>query len=66
MARPATKAIKLKDGFYIEVRNKGAQSGIKIRRNSKEMMQMAVKQYEKTKVVLQLGEMKNGAWVDGK
>jgi hypothetical protein len=30
MGRPATKPIKLKDGYYIEIRNRGANSGIKL------------------------------------
>ena len=29
MARPATAPIKLKDGFYIELRNQGGLKGIK-------------------------------------
>jgi hypothetical protein len=34
MGRPATKPIELRDGFYIEIRNKGSKSGIRIRRNN--------------------------------
>ena len=30
MGRPPTKPKKLRDGFYIEVRNRGANSGIKL------------------------------------
>ena len=47
MGRPATKPTKLKDGYYIEVRNKGSKSGIKIRRDSKEAMLTAIKDYER-------------------
>lgn len=60
MGRPATKPTKLKDGYYIEVRNKGSKSGIKIRRDSKEAMLMAVKGYERVKDVIVLGKSKNG------
>ncbi|HLU84354.1 MAG TPA: hypothetical protein VKZ45_02680 [Vicingaceae bacterium] len=61
MGRPATKPTKLKDGFYLEIRNKGAKSGgIKIRRDSKEAMLSAIKEYERVKDVVVLGESKNG------
>lgn len=30
MGRPATKPTKLKDGFYLEIRNKGAKSESKL------------------------------------
>jgi len=35
MGRPPTRPKKLKDGFYIEIRNKGSKTGIKIRRDTK-------------------------------
>lgn len=60
MGRPATKPTKLKDGFYLEIRNKGAKSGIKIRRDSRESMLSAIKEYERVKDVVVLGESKNG------
>jgi len=60
MGRPATKPTKLKDGYYIEVRNKGSKSGIKIRRDSKEAMLTAIKDYERVKDVVVLGKSKNG------
>jgi len=66
MGRPATKPTKLRDGFYIEVRNKGSRSGIKIRRDSKEAMMLAIKEYERVKDVIVLGEFKNGKSVDEK
>ena len=49
MGRPPTKPKKLRDGFYIEIRNKGSKSGIKIRRDNKEQMLDAIKEYEKIK-----------------
>lgn len=62
MGRPATKPTRLKDGFYIEVKNSG-QSGIRLRRDTKEQMLLAAKQYAKTKEVIILGEVKNDKWV---
>lgn len=66
MGRPATKPTKLRDGFYVEVRNKGSRSGIKIRRDTKEAMLLAVKEYERVKDVVVLGEFKNGKAVSAK
>jgi len=60
MGRPATRPTKLKDGYYIEVRNKNQRSGIKIRRDSKELLMQAIKEYGKTKDVTVLGKLKNG------
>ena len=64
MGRPATKPKELKDGFYVEIRNKGARTGIKIRRDNKQQMMFAVKEYEKNKEVIVLGEFKNGKSID--
>tara|TARA_B100000508_G_scaffold141026_1_gene145231 strand:+ start:5287 stop:5514 length:228 start_codon:yes stop_codon:yes gene_type:complete len=67
MGRPPTKPAKLKDGFYIEVRNEGSKAnGIKIRRDTKEEMMMAVEDYSRIKDVNILGELKNDKWVDKK
>ena len=61
--RPPTRQIKLMDGFYIEVRNKGSRDkGVKIRSASKEAMMAIAKQYEKNKDVAILGEYKNEEW----
>ena len=60
MGRPSTKPKKLKDGFYIEVRNKGAKSGLKIRRETEAQMLFAKKSYDKTKDVIVIGEVING------
>lgn len=60
MGRPITREIKLKDGFYIEVKSKGAQKGIKIRRDSYNEIQFAMKQYKNAYDVQYLGEMKDG------
>ncbi len=64
MGRPSTKPKKLRDGFYIEVRNKNSKTGIKIRRDTKEQMLSSIKEYAKTKDVIVLGEFINGKPVD--
>jgi hypothetical protein len=66
MGRPATLPKKKKDGFYLEIRNKGAKSGIIIIRDSEESMMQAVKQYQNTKDIIILGEHRNGKRVDEK
>ena len=64
MGRPPTRPIKFRDGFYIEIRNKGKNTGIKLHRDTKEQMMRTIKEYEQTKDVLILGESKNGKWVN--
>lgn len=64
MGRPATRPAKLKDGFYIEVRNKGARSGIKIRRDNKADMLEAVKDYRRLKDITILGESVNDKFIE--
>jgi len=66
MGRPPTKPAKLKDGYYLELRNKGASSGIRIQRDTKEQIDFAIKDYEKTKEVIILGEVKNGKFLNDK
>lgn len=63
MGRPPTRPSALRDGWYIEVKNKGAASGIKIVRENKEQMMMAVEEYSRTKQVVILGECKKGKFV---
>lgn len=63
MGRPPTKPARLRDGFYIEVRNSGAQ-GIRIRRDTREQMLLAAEDYSRTKDVVILGEMKDDKWID--
>ncbi len=62
MGRPPTNPskIKLKPGFYIEIRGIGAKTGIKIQRDTYDEIQVAIKKYETTYEVIYLGEMKNG------
>ena len=64
MGRPPTKPKKLRDGFYIEVRNKRSTSGVKVRRDTKEQMEMAIKEYERSKDVIVIGEIKDGVPID--
>ena len=66
MGRPATKPAKLKDGYYIELRNKGASSGIRIQRDTKEQMEYAMIDYQRTKDVVYLGQVLNGKFVNDK
>jgi hypothetical protein len=66
MGRPSTKPKKLKDGFYLEVKNQGAKSGIKIRRDTYEEMMIAKKNFERTKEVKVLGEVIDDTFVEEK
>jgi hypothetical protein len=58
--RPRTGQIQLRDGFYIEVCNKGIKRGVKIRSESKKAMEDIAGHYEKYKEVIILGEYKSG------
>ena len=60
MGRPATKPTELRDGFYIEIRNRGSKTGVKIRRDTEEQMKMAIKEYEQSKDVVVIGEVSKG------
>ena len=65
MGRPATKPTELKDGYYIEVRNRNQKTGgIKIRRDTEEQMLLALEEYKKSTDVTVLGELKNGKMLD--
>ena len=66
MGKPSTKPKKLKDGFYLEVKNQGAKSGIKIRRDTFEEMMQAKKSFERTKEVKVLGEVIDDKFVNDK
>ena len=65
MARPSTREKRLKDGYYMEVRNNGGERGIKIRRESKEQIDSAMEEYKRTKEVAYLGLVKNGKFIEG-
>lgn len=66
MGRPPVLPKKKKDGFWLEVRNKGARTGTILIRDSYQAMMQAAKQYEMTKDVIILGEHKNGKKVEEK
>lgn len=63
MGRPSIKQRDLKDGFYIEIRNKNSKMGVKIRRDNKAQMLTAIEEYKKVKDVIVFGEFKNGKLV---
>ena len=67
MARQSKK-IGLKDGHYIEIKSNLAnhQSPILVRRNNMEEIDIALKQYGKTKSVRYYGEIKNQKLVANK
>lgn len=58
--RRRTGAIRLKNGFYIEVSDMGAKTGMKIRSESKMAMEDIANRYAKYKKVSILGEYKDG------
>jgi hypothetical protein len=60
MGRPAKKPKPYEMVFYIEIRNKNSNTVVKIRRDNKHQMLLAVKNYEQSKKVILLGEIKNG------
>jgi hypothetical protein len=66
MGRPPVLPKKKKDGFWLEVRNKGAKTGTILIRDSYQAMMQAAKMYETTKDVIILGEHKNGKKVEEK
>lgn len=60
MGRPSRKPKDLKDGYYIEVRNKNQRNGVKIRRETLEQLLLAIEEYKETKEVIVLGKSENG------
>ena len=60
MGRPSTKPKDLRDGYYIEVKNKNQKSGIKIRRDTESQLLMAIEEYKENKEVVVLGKQENG------
>lgn len=64
MGRPPVLPKKKKDGYYIEIRNKGAKSGTIIIRDSEQAMMQAARQYQTTKDVIILGKHENGKRVE--
>lgn len=65
MGRPPILPKKKKDGFYIEVKNKGAKTGgVILIRDTYEAMMQAARMYERSKDVTILGEHRNGKRVE--
>ena len=64
MGRPPTKPKRFKDGFYIEVRNKGANAGMKIHFDTEHEMKDAAIMYGTYKEVVILGEHKRDRWLN--
>lgn len=60
MGRPSTKPKDLRDGYYIEVRNKNQKSGVKIRRDTRSQLLLAIDEYKESKEVIILGKSENG------
>ena len=52
--------LKIKNGFYIEVCNKGVKKGMKIRSENQQAMENAASLYAGYKEVIIIGEYKNG------
>lgn len=63
MGRPGINPKTLRDGYYIEIRNKNSNVGVKILRDNKEQMLRAANSYERSKDVILIGEIKNGKLV---
>ena len=59
--RQSFRQVQLKDGFYIEVCNKGNTRGVKIWSKSKEAMDEAADWNSMGKDVLKLSEFKDGS-----
>jgi len=60
MGRPLTAPVKLREGYYIELRRTGAHSGIKIRRDTYAEIEMAIVKYKPTYECHYLGKMVKG------
>lgn len=60
MGRPSTKPKDLRDGYYIEVRNKNQKSGVKIRRDTRSQLLLAIDEYKVSKEIVILGKSENG------
>ncbi len=64
MARPITRKVKLKDGFYIAVKPKyGDHHPIKISRRTKREVMALLDRYSRFKNVSYLGEVRDGDFV---
>lgn len=64
MGRPATKPKQLKDGYYIEIKNKNQRNTIKIRRDTLDQLKIAINKYKGNKDVQVLGRLKKGKFIE--
>tara|TARA_B100000965_G_C19099099_1_gene544061 strand:+ start:88 stop:312 length:225 start_codon:yes stop_codon:yes gene_type:complete len=62
--RPTTRDKGLRNGFYIELRDKSSSKPVRIMRESHEQAMLALTQFQ-NKIVKYLGEVKDNYWVDG-
>ncbi len=60
MARPPSRSVNLKDGYYIELRRSGENKGMKVHRDTMEEVERATKKYETVYNVVFIGLVKNG------
>lgn len=60
MARPPSRSVNLKDGYYIELRRSGENKGMKVHRDTMEEIERATKKYESVYDVVLIGLVKNG------
>ncbi|MBC8048280.1 MAG: hypothetical protein H7Y00_15880 [Fimbriimonadaceae bacterium] len=60
IGRPPVREAKLKDGFYVEIRNRGAKErGIKIHCANEKELELLKARYGTTKDIVVLGEYKD-------
>lgn len=60
IGRPPVREAKLKDGIYVEIRNKGSMDkGIKIHCKDEHELELLKKRYASSKDVIVLGDAKN-------
>ncbi|PHS67124.1 MAG: hypothetical protein COB12_04310 [Flavobacterium sp.] len=63
MGTPSTKLKNLRDGFYLEIRNRNSKIGVKIRRDSKDQLLRTIEMYKKSKDIIVLGKIENGKMI---
>lgn len=64
MGRPSTKPTELRDGYYIEVKNRNQKSGVKIRRDTISQLRLAINEYKESKEIVVLGKAEKGKMKD--
>lgn len=63
MRRSSTKLKNLRDGFYLEIRNRNSKIGVKIRRDSKDQLLRTIEMYKNSKDIIVLGKIENGKMI---